>query len=221
MASPIVNGDTVTGRIWVVVIAAVLAIVGIGAIRNSKPNPNPSASTNATVNVIASMRSITVSPGSVTFKHCTGGTNDNLSTSTKLGYPNGTCSVGLTGANGPLPITVKNTGTDATIEVSASNANPSGNGPDWQLCGPPGKVTCGSGSKPGENQFEAWITAKGVPRKGLAADAKCDADFSSGSCRALRGQAGHEGLQLLGPAGFNSTSTSYTVTVTWIAAPPS
>ena len=221
MASPIVNGDTVTGRIWVVLIAAVLAIVGIGAIRSSKPNPSPSASTNATVNVIASTRSITVSPGSVTFKHCSGGSPDNPSTSTKLGYPNATCSVGLTSADGPLPIKIHNTGTRAKIEVSASNANPSGTGPEWQLCGPPGTVSCTSGSNPGENQFEAWITAKGIPRAGLTASAVCDSDFSAANgCNAKRGQSGNEGIQLLGPAGFNSTSTSYTITITWMAAPP-
>jgi hypothetical protein len=208
------------GRIWVVLVAAVLAVVGIGAIKNSKPNPSPSASTNATVNVIASTRSITVTPGAVTFKHCTGGQNDNLSTPTQLGYPNATCSVGQTSASGPLPITIKNTGTDANINVSASDANPSGTGPHWKLCGPPSKVSCSSGSSPGENQFEAWIIAKGTPRAGLTADATCDSSFSSGSCHALRGQSAHEGIQLLGPQLFNSTSTSYTITVTWIAAPP-
>lgn len=214
------NGDTVIGRVWVVLIVAVLAIVGISAVKNAKPNPSPSASTNATVNVIASTRSITVSPGAVTFKHCSGGGDDNLSTPTKLGYPNATCSVGLSSASGPLPITIKNTGTDATIKVSASNANPSGSGPQWQLCGPPGKVACTSGSNPGENQFEAWIIAKGMPRAGLTADATCDSDFSASGCHAARGQSGNEGIRLLGPQIFNSTSTSYTITITWMAAPP-
>jgi hypothetical protein len=202
-------------------IVAVLVVVGIGAVSNSKPNPNPSASTNATVNVIASTRSITVSPGAVTFNHCGGGKGDNLSTSTKLGWPNGTCSVGRISANGPLPITIKNTGTRATIEVSASNANPSGSGPDWKLCGANGPACTSSDSLPAANQFAAWTTAKGMPRTALTGGPVCDFNFSaSNSCHAARGQSGNEGIDLLGPAFFSSTSTSYTITITWIAAPP-
>ncbi len=209
------------GRIWVILIVAVLVVVGIGAVNSAKPNPNPSASTNATVNVIASMRSITVTPGAVTFKHCNGGAGDNPSTSTQIGYPNGTCSVGRTSASGPLPITIKNTGPLSTIKVSASNASPSGSGPKWQLCGGPSDPGCTSGTKPGENQFEAWTTAKGMPRAVLTGSAGCDHDFAAGaSCVARRGQAGHEGIYLIGPASFSSTSTSYTITVTWMAAPP-
>ena len=202
-------------------LVGLLAIVLIAAVSNVKPNPNPSASTNATVNVIASTRSITVSPGEVTFKHCAGGTNDNLSTSTRLGWPHGTCSVGRVQHKGNLPITIKNTGIDAQIQVSASDASPSGSGPKWQLCGGQGDPACTSDSQPGANQFEAWTTAKGLNRINLTSQALCDRDFSSDGCSALRGQSAKEGLDLLGPLIFNSTSTSYTITVTWYAAPPS
>jgi hypothetical protein len=210
----------VGGRVWIVLIVAVLAIVGIGAVNNSRPNSNPSASTGATVNVLASTRSITVSPGAVTFNHCSGGTPDNVSTATRLGWPHATCSVGRLKDHGALPITIKNTGTRATIQVSASNANPSGSGPPWQLCGPGGNA-CTADSQPGANQFEAWTIAKGMQRAPLTPDAKCDVDFSAATrCAAARGQSGSEGIDLLGPEIFNSTSTSYTITITWMAAPP-
>jgi hypothetical protein len=210
----------VVGRVWTVLIVAILAIGGIGVVNRSKPDTNPSSSTTATLNVIPSTRSITVSPGDVTFDHCSGGNSDNPSTATQLGYPNATCSVGRVKAHRALPITIDNTGIKAKIEVSASNAMPSDNGTQWRLCGPPGRLACTSDSLPGVNQFEAWIIAKGVPRAGLTADPVCDSDFSASTgCMAARGQSGNEGIDLRGPESFSDPSTSWTITITWTAAP--
>jgi len=64
------------------------------------PTFSGSGSVNAHLSVVPTIRSVTVSPGSVSFGDCTGGTGDTSSTSNQLGYPNGTCSVGTSGDNG-------------------------------------------------------------------------------------------------------------------------
>lgn len=37
---------------------------------------------------------------------------------------------------------------------------------------------------------------------------------------AARGQSGSAGIDLLGPKSFNDPSTSWTITITWMAAAP-
>jgi hypothetical protein len=55
---------------------------------------------------------------------------------------------------------------------------------------------------------------------GLTGTLICDQEFSSGGCSATQGQSEKEGIELIGPESSGSTATSWTVTVTWAAAPP-
>jgi hypothetical protein len=55
---------------------------------------------------------------------------------------------------------------------------------------------------------------------GLTGTLTCDQEFSSGGCSATQGQSEKEGIELIGPQSSGSSATSWTVTVTWAAAPP-
>jgi hypothetical protein len=203
------------------VVLALAGLIGLQAssVLSSNNSTSASGSTNATVNVLPTITSITVSPDSETFGHCHGGSSPNSSTSTLLGYPNGECTVGNLKKN-TYPITVKNTGIPAFIRVSASNAKPADHGAVWKLCSPQSSVTCtGTGGKPGAEQFQAWTAATGeVNSNGLTANPACDYAFdASNGCTAGRNQSRTEGLKLIGPESFTDPSTSWTVTITWLA----
>lgn len=203
------------------VVLALVGFIGLQAssLLASNHKISSSASTNATVNVLPTITSITVSPDSETFGHCHGGISPNSSTSTLLGYPNGECTVGNLKSNA-YPITIKNTGIPAFIRVSASNAVPADHGAAWKLCSPQGKVTCtGTDAKPGAEQFEAWTASTGeVNPSGLTANSACDYAFDASSgCTAGRNASRTEGLKLIGPESFTDPSTAWTVTVTWLA----
>jgi hypothetical protein len=207
------------------VVLALVGLIGLQAssVLSSNNSTSASGSTNATVNVLPIITSITVSPDSETFGNCRNGSSPNSSTSKLLGYPNGQCTVGNLKKN-TYPITIKNTGIPAFIWVSASNAVPADHGTAWQLCSPLSKVTCtGTGAKPGAEQFEAWTASTGeVSTYGLTAHAACDYAFQANSgCTAGRNQSRTEGLKLIGPESFTDPSPSFTVTVTWLALPQS
>lgn len=211
-------------RIWTALIVGVIAIAGVGAVKDrSAPAASQSASTNATVNVLPITRSITVSPGDVTFSHCHGGSDRGRSTPAQLGYPSAVCLVGTKlGSHGSYPVTVDNTGIPAQIEVSASDAVPSDHGKRWQLCGIQQEPACtGDAGYPGVNQFELWNAASaGLSPTQLTGHAECDAVFDpSGGCMAGRGQVRREGLQLIGPTSWTDKSLSFTITITWVAMP--
>jgi hypothetical protein len=215
--------------LWHLFLAGLLAIVALIAIAGLKlesfshrvgahSGTTAGASTSAILNVLPTTRSITVSPGLVTFSNCHGGN----STPTLLGFPNGRCTVGKIHAHGPFPITIQNTGMPSSIGVSASNALPVVNGPQWRLCSAAGHPKCtGPGGKPGLDQYEAWTTERGeVSPTGLTASFACDVAFDpSSGCAAARGQSGTEGIKLTGPAMFSNPAPSYTITITWIAVP--
>jgi len=214
----------VVSRVWAVLIVGILAIGGIGVVNKAAHTTTiPGGSTNATVNVLPTTRSITVSPGQVTFSDCHRGQRPYHSTSTLLGQPNGECSVGTLGTHGTYPITIDNAGIPSNIEVSASNAVPADNGTRWRLCSTHGHPACtGPRGAPGVDQYKARTTARGeLNATPLTASPACDFVFdASGGCRAARGQLRHEGIKLIGPTRFSDNSTSFTITITWIAVAP-
>jgi hypothetical protein len=212
------------GRWLTVAVIALLAIAGIGALSQSvSPPANPGGSTAATLNVLPTTRSITVSPGNVTFENCRAGNSPNSSTATQLGYPNGECFVGIRGSGETFPIKIDNTGIPATIKVEASNAIPGDHGKQWQPCSTATQITCtGPAGSPGFAQYAALTEAKGQVTSVLTGSSTCDFAFDpSGGCQAGRQQSGKEGIALTGPTSFGDPSTSWTITITWIAAPVS
>jgi hypothetical protein len=187
-------------------------------------------STTAHLSVVPTIRSVTVSPGSVTFSNCTGGQGSTDSTQRALGYPNGECSVGTPEVNPSYPITVSYTGIPGSVYVTGSNAVPSDGGAQWSLCTPnqqPGSsVPACTGSKglPGSDQYTLITFAPGVANSDvLGTSATCDIEFDAGGgCTAspveFQSQVQHEGLVLVGPKSWDDHSTSWTVTITWTAS---
>lgn len=187
-------------------------------------------STTGHLSVVPTIRSVTVSPGDVTFGSCTGGNGATDSTQHALGYPNGECSVGLPGVNPSYPITVTYTGIPGAVWVTGSNAAPADNGPSWALCTPnqqPGggiPACTGYRGQPGTDQYTLLSFAPGVANSNvLSTKPACDTEFDAGGgCVAtppeFHNQVQHEGLLLVGPKSWDDHSTSWTVTVTWTAA---
>src|SRR5437773_1454432 len=140
------------GRSGLIILVAVL-IALFGFARHSPDSPastsgqdppafGGSGSVTAHLKVVPTIRSVTVSPGSVDFRNCTEGTGDTASAGDQMGYPNGICWVGNTGSNGHFPVTVTYTGLAGNVWVSASGAVSDGNGAGWSLCDPTGKPVC-------------------------------------------------------------------------------
>jgi hypothetical protein len=223
---------TLLRRFWdlfLLGLLAILVLVGLVGLKLSRlaaygsTHSGTSASTSATLNVLPTTRSVTVSPGYTTFGDCRGGDHRNRSTPAQLGYPNGECSIGTLGAKGTFPITVQNTGITAKIWVSASNAVPADNGKQWLLCGAGSQVACtGLAGKPGVSQYRAQTAAKDdVNSTELTTKFACDSVFdATGGCFASRRQSRAEGIKLIGPTRFADRSTSYTITITWMAVAP-
>lgn len=186
-----------------------------------------SGSVDAHLNAVPMIRSVTVSPDAVNFGSCTGGTGDTASTGGTIGYPNGTCWVGGTGPDGTFPITVTYTGLPGNVWVSSSNAIPSDNGTNWSLCDAAGQSACTGGQGlPGSNQVMISTFAPQVANyEMLGGSYGCDAEFDpGGGCSAapaeFKSQTAHEGIRLIGPKASDDGSTSWRVTVTWIAEYP-
>jgi hypothetical protein len=188
------------------------------------PTPGGSGSVNAHLSVVPTIRSVTVSPDSVTFQHCHGGAAPTSSTSTQMGYPNGICTVGSSGANGSFPITITYKGLPGNVWVSGSSAAPADNGPSWSLCTPGGQPACSGGQhKPGADQYTVETFAEQVANSAvMIGSPACDPEFDpSGGCIAspaeFKTQSQTEGLQLIGPNTWHDNSTSWSITITWIA----
>jgi hypothetical protein len=183
--------------------------------------------TTAHLKVVPTIRSVTVSPGSVTFGDCSGGSGFTNSTQNTLGYPNGSCTVGAIGVNEAFPITVTYTGIPGEVYVSGSSAVPADNGANWILCSPPGspgQEACGgTHGMPGSDQYMVMNFAESLEKAGvLTPTPSCDEVFDNqGGCTAtpqeFQSQVQHEGLLLTGPTSWSDHSTSWTVTVTWTA----
>jgi hypothetical protein len=220
-------------HVFLVGILAILALIGLAGFRihsiaaRAGAHSGTTANTSATLNVLPTTLSVTVSPGRTTFSDCHGGSPANRSTTTQLGYPNAECSIGTLGTNGTFPVTIENTGISSKIEVSASNAIPADRGRQLQLCAANGHVTCdGPNQKPGANQYQVWTASPQAARPSgtdaeLTTKFTCDFAFDANSfCPAARSQTQTEGIELRGPTSWSDTSTSYTVIITWMAAPP-
>lgn len=221
------------GRSAVIAIAAVLVVLFLftrqpaGGGSQDTPQFGPSSATTGHLKVVPTIRSVTVTPGTVTFGNCTGGSGATNSSEQAMGYPNGSCSVGAIGVNETFPIAVSYTGLPGNVYVSSSNAVPADGGTPWSLCSPQGKPSCTGGQGlPGSDQYMIMNFAPQVPNATvLTTTSTCDAEFDpGGGCTAspqeFAKQTQHEGLLLTGPRTWDDHSTSWTLTVTWTAVGP-
>jgi hypothetical protein len=210
-------------RTWGLVLLVLALLIAV-LVYSNRPAPAASngASISISLNAVPAIRSVTVSPGAASFSNCTGGSAsaDTASTSSALGYPNGHCWEGAPGAGGSFPIKITYQGPPGRVFVVGANASPSGGGPDWALCNP--SVACtGPGGAPGVDQYMVKNFGTDTNSStGLTGSLTCDQEFSSRGCSATQGQSEKEGIELIGPESSGSTSSSWTVTVTWAAAPP-
>jgi hypothetical protein len=225
------------GRRGLIILVAVLVAL-LGFARHSSDPPastsgqdptafGSSGSVTAHLKVVPTIRSVTVSPGSVDFHNCTQGAGDTASSGDQMGYPNGIFLVGNTGSNGQFPVTVTYTGLAGNVWVSASGAAPANGGGGWSLCIPTGKPACTGGqNQPGSNQFTIMTFAQDVAYyQMLTGDAKCDTEFAaSGVCTAAPAEfqslTAHEGIRLIGPTASDNSATAWSVNITWVAEYP-
>jgi hypothetical protein len=216
---------------WLLPIAAVVLSAGLTAC-GTKPAP-PGAGTAASVSLslttVPTIRSVTVSPGNAQIGGCYGGlarNNTKSTTSKKLGFPDGRCWFGKSGANGIFPITITNKGIASDIYVSGSSATPADNGNGWTLCniGKDPAVLCTGRLHlvPGTDQYllRNFSPLDKPDYGGLTDDPACDHVFGvSHSCLASEGMSQTEGIELIGPASSSDNSTKWTVTITWMPVP--
>jgi hypothetical protein len=210
-------------RTWGLILLGLVLLIAVLVWAN-KPAP---AATNGgsialSLKAVPTIRSVTVSPSTASFGSCTGGSAsaDTASTSKALGYPNGHCWAGAPGANGSFPIKITYQGPPGRVFVVGANASPSGGGPSWALCNASAACT-GPGGAPGVDQYMVKNFGTDTNNStGLTGSLTCDQEFSPKGCSATQGQSEKEGIELIGPQSSGSTSTSWTVTVTWAAAPP-
>jgi hypothetical protein len=194
-------------------IVVALATVGaFGFMFVPSAGAQTTGSSTATINL--GVRSITVSPATITYSVCTD--NSGNPTGTYLSLPNGTCTTAsgaITVTNGTLP---------SDIEVQGANAIPSDSGTNWTLCQLLATNCTGASNTPGANQF-AEIDYTGSSPKQFGPDfetsPQCDIAFNAGSCTAAASQAANETLSMEGPSSSTDASQSFTTVVTWTAAP--
>jgi hypothetical protein len=204
------------------VAAGITAVVMAAVVTGSGQHQGRTAQTKISIKIIQMYRSVTVSPSSVACGHFQGGNRNNPSTTTALGFP-GQCSVGSLTGTSDLPLTVSYNGPPGVVQIEASNAVPDDGGPGWKLCGPRASACKGPDGKPGTDQFsiQTFARASAGPLTQLTGRPQCDTQFNSGgNCGATRGMTQREGALIIGPQWTYTPSTTYTVTVTWIAAPP-
>jgi hypothetical protein len=209
-------------------LAGVAGLAGCGTFSTSAaPASGKPAGIAISLRVVPTVRSVTVTPGRARFASCGGGQpgNDTGSTGKALGYPNGHCWLGNPGG-AVYPITIRNTGIAADIDISGSNAIPSQGSTQWSLCNtgasPAAACTDHGGSLPGLNQYYLRnFAASGTPdAAGLTGTPACDGGFGSpGHCWAAEGKSQKEAIEIIGPSASGNSSTSWTVTITWIPVP--
>jgi hypothetical protein len=206
----------------ILAVIVVLIVVAIAEIQSRAQTTASMQTTN--LRVIPTLRSVTVSAAGVEFSHC-GPKTYGPSTEFTLGFPNWHCYIGKTGKL--FPITIRN-GRAAMIMVGASKAMPSDGGRPWIPCIPGssgGEAACSaSGNLPGRDQYAVEIFSNYQKKKlgpGLSTAMQCDSRFGQNGCLAATGQVQREGVRLTGPAEPDDNSTTWRVTITWMAAPPS
>ncbi len=213
-----VRRSTGWALLGVMIAIAVVAVAGFDSVAQTPPGRDV-RTTN--LKVVPTLRSVTVSAAAVDFSRCRHGTLPRHSTKLALGFPNGRCYVGTRGK--VYPIKIKN-GLPARIFVGSSNAVPSDGGKQWIPCmvGPRPVVACtGPGKLPGRDQFAVKNFSSFAKNKfGLSKVMLCDGEFGpSGDCIATTGQVQREGVVLIGPSKPDDNATTWTVTITWMAAP--
>jgi hypothetical protein len=209
---------------WIVVLIVLVVIGAIFVANRAAPVASNGSSVAISLKVVPTIRSVTVSPGTASFSNCTGGSTgaDTASTSTELGYPNGQCWEGTPGAAGSFPITITYNGPPGLVYVNGSSAIPSAGGVQWGLCNSTAACT-GPDGLPGVNQYMVKTFGRGSDHSTeLTGTQTCDQQFDpGGGCgSAASGASQTEGIQLIGPESSGNTSSSWTVTITWAAAPP-
>jgi hypothetical protein len=200
------GGPALTRRLSVPVLVAVtlLGVIGspvsaLGSVHiaiSVQARPQPSQPT---------VRSITVSPTSLRYGPCQGGTSHG----SVLGFPNGACA--------GLAVTVTNTGSTTRIGVLATVATPSGGGTAWTLCGAPVGPPC-AGSLPGVDQFVQRVKGPNGSLI-LALSLQCDATVGT-RCQLAAGVSVAQSLSIIGPSSSsNAKATTYSTSITWEAIP--
>jgi hypothetical protein len=193
------------------VIATIAAFIAIAI-----PAAPAHAGNAVTATINFGLRSVTVSPPTLVYGNCTDANGKATGNSLVAG---GACSTGgttLTITNGPLA---------GTIDVQGSDAIPADNGTHWTLCSPNGGAACtGTGQAPGVDQFRESMVLLPPLTLDLQASPQCDIAFAvigvSGNCTAQPNQVSTtEQLGLRGPSSSTDSSTSFTTTITWTAAP--
>jgi hypothetical protein len=212
------RGLAVAARL--VLAAAGLALIAAVATSASAGNP---ASLNVTLSTVTqAVKSVTVSPASTSYTNCKYGS----STTTQLGFPNGSCAAAST-------VAITNGATPASILINGADMVPADNGTHWKLCSsiPSDTPACtGSQIAPGSNlpgadeYYESHSPNPGFPLDGsgigpfmaVKNTAVCDG-FGPG-CQATAGAQATEYLAIAaGPSSSSDPSTSWSTSVTWTA----
>jgi hypothetical protein len=211
-----IRGAACLGRTVTAALSALMLLAG----GPSAASADSDAAIEATIVIDVPIRSVTVTPGQVTFAECSG------PDPAALTIPNGTCTVGHSTGGPPLGgVTVTNTGDAGHILVSGSDAIPSDLGTHWKLCGAPQKLACSAGAGPGLDEF--GMSAVGYLGGGASSSVRlsnslaCDMAFNQHpSCGAAVHDAFKvEQLRLTGPSSSSNPSTRFTTHITWTAAP--
>ena len=213
----------VNAGLAILAVIVIVVIVGVAQFQSIAQTPLGGEPSATNLKVVPTMRSVTVSAPAANFTHCERGLVPRHSTKLALGFPYGHCSVGKPGK--AYPITITN-GLTARILVGSSNAVPSDGGKQWIPCmrGAQPVVACaGPGERPGLDQFVVKnFSTFAQNNDGLSKVMLCDGEFGqSGDCIATTGQVQREGVVLIGPRKPDDNSTTWTVTITWMAAPMS
>lgn len=170
------------------------------------------SSVSAMINV--AIRSITVSPGAVSYADCVD--DRGHATGTAMALPNGRCSAG--------PLTITYGGVSGHVMVSGTDAAPIQLGTPWRLCGVSdmGHDCRGEGGHPGVDAFREATQGAGGNTAPVTPTPRCDLGFGSlgDACAAAPFTTRTEYLAVEGPSSStNSAATSYVTSITWTAVP--
>ncbi len=209
----------------VVVVFVVIVVAQLQSMAQTPPGLGPTA---IKLQVVPTLRSVTISSNTRAFMRCGGGQHPWRSTKAALGFPNGYCVVGK--LRKLFPIGIKN-GLQSMILVESSNAVPADGGKQWVPCthGSQAAVACegpanGLGlNRPGKDQFAVKNFSRQVPAgHEITHVPACDREFQPGGlggCFAVTGQLQRESLVLTGPYAPDDNSTKWSVMIIWMAVP--
>jgi hypothetical protein len=214
---------------WLLLAMVTIGVAACGVDGVAPQGAGTAGTISLSLTTVPTVRSVTVSPGTATFGVCDGGRarEDTQSTVSKLGFPDGQCSVGLL-SPGIYPITITNTGIASYVYVSGTSANPvnpAEDGDQWSLCNigdhPAVACTHRNNTLPGTDQYLLQnFSPFGESPSGISDTPVCDPEFGpAGRCWAVEGASQTEGLELTGPFFSIDGSAKWTMTVTWTPVP--